>query len=130
MPARFYDIEKIKNFKAEINYVSILKEYGKKTTDQLKRNPGNFDKHRKNKEYSSTWRNKTEKIGTVTETVVYNKSNGSLTHLLENGHLIVNKHGSVGWAAPHPHISKVFDDIKDDFVRAIETKTQINIDIT
>lgn len=128
--ARYYDIEKIKKFDVKLDYSDIFKQYGELTTSKLKNNPAHLKKHRRRKEYSSTWQCKTEKIGDVLTTTVYNAKNGPLTYLLENGHLIVNKKGGVGWAAPKPHISTVFDEVKNGFIRAVETRTKIDIEIS
>lgn len=55
------------------------------------------------------------------EAIVYNKENYRLTHLLENGHFIVNrKDGRLGWAAPQPHIQPAFDKIAPKFIEAME----------
>lgn len=49
--------------------------------------------------------------------IVYNATNYRLTHLLENGHFIVNrKDGKLGWVAPRPHIQKAFDIVAPKFV--------------
>lgn len=47
---------------------------------------------------------------------VKNRTDWQLTWLLENGHLIVNKKGGVGWSSPQPHIHKAFEETKDGFI--------------
>lgn len=48
--------------------------------------------------------------------MVWNDGNWELTHLLENGHKIVNKRGGVGWASMHPHITPVYSRLKPQFI--------------
>lgn len=62
------------------------------------------------KDYAKNWKVKvrrSKKKGN--EYIVYNKDTYRLTHLLENGHLITNKRGGIGWSAPRPHIKPSFD---------------------
>lgn len=59
---------------------------------------------------------------------VWNKTNWQLTHLLENGHIIANKRGGVGWASAKPHIQDAIDVVKPQFISDME-KAEINIDI-
>lgn len=59
--------------------------------------------------------------------VVWNKTHYRLTHLLENGHLIVNKKGSVGWSSARPHIKPVFDVVKNKVEDIVKQKTTLNI---
>ena len=59
---------------------------------------------------------------------VWNHTDWQLTHLLENGHLIVNKKKGVGWASAHPHIDKAFKSVKNKFIKAmqnVDTKVDI-----
>lgn len=60
---------------------------------------------------------------------VWNKSNWQLTHLLENGHLIVNKRGGVGWASARPHIQEAVNDVRPQFISDME-KADIDIEFT
>lgn len=54
-------------------------------------------------DYAKGWATKATREGAV----VYNKTDGQLTHLLENGHVIRNKKGTYGRAPAHPHIAPV-----------------------
>ena len=51
-------------------------------------------------EYARGWAIKKKKSATVIETVVYNKTDYQLTHLLEHSHVIRNKDGSYGRTSP------------------------------
>lgn len=51
--------------------------------------------------YASGWTTKKKGLGTV----VYNKTDYQLTHLLEKGHVIRNKYGTYGRAPAQVHIA-------------------------
>lgn len=58
------------------------------------------------KNYSRGWKVKKERWGTYT---VHNSTNYQLTHLLENGHAVVNSKGDTGKRAEaHKHIEPVY----------------------
>ncbi len=111
-------------FDIKIDYKDIIDEYAGKTQKLLtlyspKRS------FRRNNNYASTWVVKEEnrgKGGKKNEygAVVWNEKNYRLTHLLENGHLIVNKKGGVGWASANPHIDRVYRNVKQPFINAME----------
>ena len=50
--------------------------------------------------YKRGWAIKKKKSATVIETVVYNKTDYQLTHLLEHSHVIRNKNGTYGRTSP------------------------------
>lgn len=55
--------------------------------------------------YASSWTTKvTRSSGRLIGVTVYNKEHYQLTHLLENGHVIVNKKGEYGRTRPIKHI--------------------------
>ena len=55
--------------------------------------------------YSAGWRLKRERGSNgINDVIVYNATNPQLTHLLENGHDVVNAKGKVGRAPAYPHI--------------------------
>lgn len=119
------DIQKFNHLEVSIDTEKILKKHRQKAAKKLRDHPASvppIKERREEKEYFSTWRSKFDK-GSHTA-VVYNKGNGRLTYLLENGHFITNKIGGLGWARPHPHIEGVFREGIPDFVRDME-----NVDI-
>ena len=52
--------------------------------------------------------------------IVHNRTDYQLTHLLENGHAIVNKKGSYGRAPAHKHIAPVAEWAQNDLPLEIE----------
>lgn len=112
------NIENFKDLKFELEYQDILEEYANKCCEILKQtSPRNsYTKQRQHGKYADTWVVNKQKGNCV----VWNEKNWQLTHLLENGHLIVNKSGGVGWASPHPHIAKAFEQVKSQFEQAME----------
>lgn len=96
----------------------------KKDLQQAVKNSGEYMQHKvssyspvgKNHrayKYNRTWT--TMFTAKKLESVVWNKENYRLTHLLENGHLNTNVKGGIGWVAPRPHIRPAFDDSKNVF---------------
>lgn len=94
----------------------IVDEYGKEASaaienasvgvaaaaaNKLKANSPKSKHH--TRKYAEGWRYKREPNGTV----VYNATNYQLTHLLENGHAVVNGTGRVGNAPAVKHIEPV-----------------------
>ena len=83
----------------------------KKTADEavsrLKKTNAGF----KDKKYSKGWTKKIEKKRLYSEAIVYNQTQGHLTHLLEFGHALRNG----GRADSFPHIAPVNDDVPDIF---------------
>ena len=71
--------------------------------------------------YARGWRLKTLKMsGNVTDVVVHNATDYSLTHLLEKGHVIRNKKGTYGRAPAHPHIKPVEEWANNELPAEIE----------
>ena len=92
----------------------ILEQYGRKADEAVdksaKRAGRDTAKDLKNTspkktgEYASSWSTKvTRSSGRLIGVTVYNKRY-QLTHLLENGHVIVNKKGEYGRTRPIKHI--------------------------
>lgn len=77
-------------------------------------------KGRKSGQYAKGW--STKKDGKTT--VVYNRTDYMLTHLLENGHDIVSHGKKVGHAGGRPHIKpveeKVIQSMQEEVERGIE----------
>lgn len=93
----------------------ILEQYGRKADEAVeksaKRAGRDTAKDLKNTSpkrtgaYASSWTTKvTRSSGRLIGVTVYNKDHYQLTHLLENGHVIVNKKGEYGRTKPIKHI--------------------------
>lgn len=109
----------------EIKYKDIIDKYGDDTAKYLIRTSPVGD--RRNKTYAQGWEFKIDKTKANNYGgKVWNATNYQLTHLLENGHLIVNKKGGVGWASAIPHINPAFERVKSPFIKAMEN---VKIDI-
>lgn len=67
---------------------------------------------RRDGSYASGWTSK--KMGEA-DYVVYNKTEGWKTHILENGHVIKNKKGTYGRAPGIKHIAPVEQEFADRF---------------
>lgn len=79
---------------------------------ELKRGKGGFN----DRTYSKGWSKKVIKHRLYSEAVVYNKTHGHLTHLLEFGH--VTRDG--GRTNAYPHIAPVNDQVGEMFEDAFE----------
>lgn len=113
----------------EVQMAEILKEYAdevkeisdeatakaaKKTAADLRSNaPAETG------EYASGWRSKKLSNNGY---VVYNSKMPGLTHLLENGHVVVNAKGKVGRANPIKHIEPAAEDGIQELIKDLETK--------
>ena len=69
---------------------------------------------RESGEYAGGWTSK--KLGEA-DFIVYNRKAPGLTHLLENGHMIVNKKGTYGRVPGIKHIKPVEDEFVEKFVQ-------------
>lgn len=123
------NIEKFHKLTAKIKGMEkTIQTYSEYTADTLKEKP-KWKRNRSTRTYNSGWKydmvywSKTEISGWV-----HNQTDWQLTWLLENGHLVTNKKGGVGWAAPHPHIRPVFDEESKNFVDDMR-KLEIEVDI-
>lgn len=105
-----------------------VESHSQTASNRLKTEP-KWKRNRRPPRYNPGWKfdmvyqSKTEVSGWV-----YNYSQWQLTWLLENGHLVTNKKGGVGWAAPHPHIKPVFDEEAERFVDDM-SKLDVKIEI-
>lgn len=57
-------------------------------------------------------------------TVIYNKTDPGLTHLLEHGHDVIRKGKKVGHAAARPHIKAVEEMVKQEMVEEVEREIE------
>ena len=108
-----------------IEYEPIIKKYADECVDILKdTSPDLTGKYKEGwvvdtKKHKNLWYYAT----------VWNKTSYQLTHLLENGLLIVNKRGGVGWASRQPHIAKAYRRIRNPLIREIENvKADVKIE--
>jgi hypothetical protein len=113
--AKSIPLSKFKKFKAEIHMDEAILKSASSMVTELKRDSPNGYRHKK--KYRSTWTSTF--YPKEHRALVYNndKINYRLTHLLEHGHVIVNKKGIVGWAEPQPHIYPAFVNVSDEFVK-------------
>lgn len=116
--------EKLENFKGysfKIEYEDIVDKYAKECVAYLKQSsPRNrYTMARARGKYADGWTLNQSKAKQNYQSIVWNETNWQFTHLLENGHLIVNKRGGVGWASPHPHIAPAMEKVKAPFERAM-----------
>ena len=84
------------------------------------------------KNYSRTWTLKHEKKwgGYLGGYTVHNSKNYQLTHLLENGHAVVNAKGDTGKRAPaHVHIDPVYQWAQAQLEREIRQKIERGVGI-
>lgn len=119
---------KLENFnKLEVNikFKEVIDKYAKDTVQGLKRKSP-VGRNSRSSHYRDGWT--IVVIEPAYGVRVWNEDKYSLTHLLEKGHLIVNKRGGVGWASARPHIDVVYQQIKDPFIRAMENaKKEVEI---
>ena len=73
--------------------------------------------------YAKSWAYRKELMPFgYTSYTVYNLKHYQLTHLLENGHMIKNQHGSYGRTRPIPHIKPVELIVQDKFLEEIKKR--------
>ncbi|MDU4378147.1 MAG: hypothetical protein E7I57_01725 [Anaerococcus vaginalis] len=101
-------------------------EYGLKLIK--KRSPR--DRNRKSnrtgkKRYASGWRDEKEYVGgSITKHTLHNVNEPTLTHLLENGHVVKNQFGTYGRAEAIPHIERTEKDTADYFEQNVIRKLE------
>lgn len=89
-------------------------EIGKKTSADLRsKSP------KETGDYASGWRVK--KLG-KNGVIVYNSKMPGLTHLLENGHMIVNKRGEFGRYNGKPHIAPIAEERVAEYIKNLTPK--------
>ena len=110
----------------EIQMKELLNEIDEDIRNSVKRNIDAVSKEavqklkntspQKTGSYSRGWSKKRQ--GEM-DTVVYNRTDASLTHLLENGHIIKNKKGTYGRTRAIKHIAPVEEWASDELPRRI-----------
>ena len=99
--------------------VEIAKDVAKEDAKRL-RDTRNTYKVRSGK-YNEGWTVKTEKGRMSIQCIVHNKDNYQLTHLLEKGHRIIGRDGSVkGQTKAFPHIAPVEQDSNKEYEQRVE----------
>ena len=110
-----------------VHFKDIVDKYGKEAVDILRSSSPKSSRNR----YTPYFAGWTFYVDKKTDDdyggKVWNETNYQLTHLLENGHLIVNKKGGVGWASPQPHIEEAYRKVKEPFIKEME-KVEIDVD--
>lgn len=97
----------------------IAKQVAKEDVDKLKATKNTY-KVRSGK-YNRGWTSKREKTRGQITYIVHNKDHYQLTHLLEKGHRIIGRDGSVkGHAKAYPHIAPVEEESNRTFERKVE----------
>lgn len=95
----------------------------KEAVSKLKSTSPRGTPHRR--KYAEGWGIKREKGSAgVPIVIVYNRTNGPLTHLLENGHVVRNAKGTYGRARPIKHIGPVNDWACDELPKEIERELE------
>ena len=113
------NIEKVGKVEIKINYEDIVDDFGDKCCDKIKSNVQKQNLVKRGK-YLQGWKVEIEDRDRGGHTaIVYNETDWQLTHLLENGHLIVNKRGGTGWASAHPHINPAYKSLRNKFIKAM-----------
>lgn len=113
------NIEKVGKVEIKINYEDIVDDFGDKCCDKIKSNVQKQNLVKRGK-YLQGWKVEIEDRDRGGHTaIVHNETDWQLTHLLENGHLIVNKRGGTGWASAHPHINPAYKSLRNKFIKAM-----------
>lgn len=106
--------------RATTNSIDVV---AKEAVQKLKDTSPRQAKHRR--KYAEGWAIKRKKTGTgIPEVTVHNRTNYQLTHLLENGHVIVNAKGTYGRTRPIKHIAPVNDWACDELPKEIERELE------
>ena len=112
-------LEDFTGFNFTIEMKEPIEEYAEKCNGILKTTSPS-DK-RTGKKYKDGWKIEYKKHkDSVFVATIWNSTTFYLTHLLENGHQIVNKKGGVGWASAKPHIELAYQKVKQPFIEAMK----------
>ena len=108
--------ELLEQFNEDIQRVvdDALRDSPKAVVQQLRNTSPRGNPHFR--KYAEGWTSRKEPDGGV---VVYNKTNWQLTHLLEDGHMIVNKKGTFGRVNGIKHIEPAEKNGAEDFYMRI-----------
>lgn len=106
------------SYSAEVSRVTskAIDEVSKASVKKLKN-----ESPQKTGSYARGWRAKKQRVaGDIATVTVHNATDYQLTHLLENGHLIVNGKGTYGRTKPIKHIEPVEEWANSELVEIIE----------
>lgn len=106
------------SYSAEVSRVTskAIDEVSKASVKKLKN-----ESPQKTGSYARGWRAKKQRVaGGIATVTVHNATDYQLTHLLENGHLIVNGKGTYGRTKPIKHIEPVEEWANSELVEIIE----------
>lgn len=133
--SKYVSIDEFNKLTIDLDYDSIIIDNAKACCQEIVE----YCKNRKWTDYAKGWvvdmirpnrKNKNSKgKNSVAAAVIHNKNHYQLTHLLEKGHLIVNKVGGIGFAAPFPHIRPAYDKYSYEFYTDMKQKTGIEVNI-
>lgn len=120
MARKTIDLKDFKGINIRVNkekLTTAIHNSANKLVDNLKVLSPTSNRKRAYK-YFETWN--AEEYEKMFKATIWNKRNYRLTHLLENGHLQVNKKSGVGWVAPRPHIKPAFESAKPYIVEQMK----------
>lgn len=129
MSKNFIKIQNFNRLKVNIDYEPIMEEYGNKAKNTLKQTSPRTNKNRKKGHYADGWVAEKSKLSNNQYVVkVWNAKHWQLTHLLENGHLIVNKKSGIGWSPARAHIAPAYEKYKNQYIHAMQN-ADIKVDL-
>ena len=105
-------LENFNGFVLEMDFDKIAKEHAEELARKIN---SNISKEGWGGKYADSWEVAQRKDVYIVHSTAY-----QLSHLLENGHLIVNKKGGVGWSAPRPHIKPAVNMEIPAFIKDVE----------
>lgn len=109
--AKSIHLDKFRKLSLKVDIDKIAKANAEKCARDIN---DNIKSHGWHGDYANSWQ-VTER-GTNSKQYWVHSTQYRLTHLLENGHLIVNKKEGVGWSQPIIHIRPAFLKARDKFV--------------
>lgn len=120
--SKYIDLDSFKGLDVKIECSKIIKQNADECCEDIKA----YCQQKGWRDYGKGW--VVDIARKTKEAVVHNKNHYQLTHLLEKGHLIVNKIGGIGFAAPHPHIKPAYDKARPKFIEDIKKDTDIDVE--
>lgn len=107
-----------RDFKRKVN--NSVDKVGKESVQQLKNTSP-----KKSGDYARGWRLKRERgRNGINDVTIHNATDYSLTHLLENGHVIRNKKGTYGRTSGIKHIAPVEEYFNSEVIEEIQRELE------